>query len=126
MFYRYIRDLHHSREEEGEKDTTAVEKNVSDEQSRFTRRTIMRYVLCSMAMVLCSITSQVKKSFPTDDHLVNAGLLRADELEKINKRFAPTFGGRYLITVTWATNLAARARREGRIRTDLQLRVICF
>ena len=84
----------------------------------------MRYMLFSMAMCFCCISSQVKKRFPTEAHLVNAGIVRADELDTINKRFSPKFGARPWIPVAWAINLATRARREGRIRSDLQLRVI--
>lgn len=38
------------------------------------RRTIMRYVNLSYAMILSMVSTRVKKRFPTLDHLVEAGM----------------------------------------------------
>ena len=116
----YIHELIEQRAKDEK--TAAIGVNVPDDQSRLIRRTVMRYALAAFAMLLCSISTQVKKRFPTDEHLVNAGLLRADELDILNKRFPPTFGGRTWIPIVWAINLVARARRQGRIRSDIALK----
>ena len=116
----YIHELLEQRAKEEK--ATVLGTTVPDDQSRLIRRTVVRYVLAAFAMLLCSISTQVKKRFPTDEHLVNAGLLRSDELDTINKRFSPTFGGRTWIPIVWAINLVARARRQGRIRSDIALK----
>lgn len=116
--------VHEEKGDKGSSPALGPGISVPEDQSRLIRRTVVRYVLLAFAMVLCSISTQVKKRFPTDEHLVNAGLMRPDELETMNKRFGPTFGARPWIPITWATNLVARARRQGRIRSDIALRVM--
>lgn len=38
------------------------------------RRTIVRYCILSLVLCLRSISSQVKKRFPEEEHLINAGI----------------------------------------------------
>ena len=42
---------------------------------------IIRYVMLSFCMVLTKVSFVVKKRFPDLQHLVDAGLLREDELK---------------------------------------------
>ena len=45
------------------------------------KRNIIRYVMPSYCMVLRTVSFVVKKRFPDLEHLVDAGLLREDELK---------------------------------------------
>lgn len=45
----------------------------NDDYSRMLRRTMMRYLNLSLTLVLRSISSAVKKRFPTLDHVVDSG-----------------------------------------------------
>ena len=44
-----------------------------DERGRLMRRTIMRYLCLSYVITLSSISSAVKKRFPTFQHMTEAG-----------------------------------------------------
>ena len=48
------------------------------------RRNIIRYVLLSYCMTMRVVSFRVKKRFPDLQHLVDAGLMREDELEVKN------------------------------------------
>jgi len=45
----------------------------NDDYSRMLRRALMRYLNLSLILVLRSISSAVKRRFPTLDHVVDSG-----------------------------------------------------
>ncbi|KAG0425575.1 hypothetical protein HPB47_027268, partial [Ixodes persulcatus] len=93
-----------------------------DDRGRLMRRTIMRYANLSSVITLRCISPPVKKRFPTLDHLVDAGLLLGSEREVFEQ--LKTNHSTYWMPLVWASSVASRARKEGRIRDDFALKTI--
>lgn len=47
----------------------------NDDYARMLRRSLMRYLNLSLILVLRSISSAVKRRFPTLDHVVDSGMI---------------------------------------------------
>ncbi|XP_042149284.1 bestrophin-4 [Ixodes scapularis] len=93
-----------------------------DDRGRLMRRTIMRYANLSSVITLRCISPPVKKRFPTLDHLVDAGLLLGSERDVFEQ--LKTNHSTYWMPLVWASSVASRARKEGRIRDDFALKTI--
>lgn len=76
-------------------------------------------------MVLRVLSPRVKKRFPKMSDLINAGLLHENELEIVEdlENKYPGYSKNFL-PIVWASSIATRARKEGRIRDDLSLTTI--
>ncbi|XP_035025483.1 bestrophin-4 [Hippoglossus stenolepis] len=94
----------------------------ADERGRLLRRTLMRYANLSSVLILRSISTRVHKRFPTLKHIVEAGFMTTQELEKFES--LPSDFNKYWMPLTWFSNLASRAREEGRVRDDIALRLL--
>uniref|UniRef100_A0A8C0JBJ1 Bestrophin homolog n=1 Tax=Chelonoidis abingdonii TaxID=106734 RepID=A0A8C0JBJ1_CHEAB len=93
-----------------------VSSNVDgqDEYGRLLRRTLMRYSnLCSV-LILRSVSTAVYKRFPSTEHIVRAGLMTPEEHKKFESLNSPH--NKFWIPCVWFSNLAVKARNEGRIR----------
>ncbi|XP_029473523.1 bestrophin-4 [Rhinatrema bivittatum] len=101
-----------------------VSSNVhgGDERGRILRRTLIRYANLSSVLILRSVSTRVLKRFPTMDHVVEAGFMTRDELKKFEGLYSDF--NKYWIPCVWFTNLAAQARRDGRIRDDVAQRLL--
>ncbi|KAJ8249151.1 hypothetical protein GJAV_G00231730 [Gymnothorax javanicus] len=93
-----------------------------DEAARLMRRTLMRYVNLSGVLIYRSISTAVYKRFPTMEHLVQAGLMTAEELKQLE--VLPSSHSKFWVPCMWFVNLAMRARTEGRINNDVALTAI--
>ncbi|XP_070601884.1 bestrophin-4 [Erythrolamprus reginae] len=93
-----------------------------DDKGRILRRTLIRYANLSSVLILRSVSTRVLKRFPTMDHIVEAGFMTQDERKKYESLHSDF--NKYWIPCVWFTNLAAQARREGRIRDDVALRLL--
>ncbi|XP_010186632.1 PREDICTED: LOW QUALITY PROTEIN: bestrophin-4-like [Mesitornis unicolor] len=76
----------------------------------------------SAVLILRSVSTRVLKRFPTVDHVVEAGFMTQDERKKFESLHSDF--NKYWIPCVWFTNLAAQARRDGRIRDDVALRLL--
>lgn len=94
----------------------------TDERGRLLRRTLMRYANLSSVLILRSISTRVHRRFPTLDHVVEAGFMTTHEL-KLYESLHSDFN-KYWMPLTWFSNLASRAREEGRVRDDITLRLL--
>uniref|UniRef100_A0A8D8S0K8 Bestrophin homolog n=2 Tax=Cacopsylla melanoneura TaxID=428564 RepID=A0A8D8S0K8_9HEMI len=94
-----------------------------DEHGRMIRRTLMRYINLTLTLVLRSISSAVKRRFPTYDHLVEAGFITQDELQLFlsvpNSEF-----NTYWIPCTWFISLLKRSNMEKRVIDSQGLKLI--
>ncbi|XP_042318766.1 bestrophin-4 [Sceloporus undulatus] len=93
-----------------------------DEKGRILRRTLIRYANLSSVLILRSVSTRVLKRFPTMDHVVEAGFMTQSERKKYESHHSDF--NKYWIPCVWFTNLAAQARRDGRIRDDVALRLL--
>ncbi|XP_068809037.1 bestrophin-4 [Struthio camelus] len=93
-----------------------------DERGRILRRTLIRYANLSAVLILRSVSTRVLKRFPTMDHVVEAGFMTQDERKKFESLHSDF--NKYWIPCVWFTNLAAQARRDGRVRDDVALRLL--
>ncbi|KAG8298322.1 chloride channel activity protein [Homalodisca vitripennis] len=90
----------------------------NDTHARMIRRTLMRYLNLSLILVLRSISSAVKRRFPTMDHLVEAGFMTTIELEMFQAVPNLEFNT-YWIPCTWFIALLKDTKQINRI-TDSQ------
>ncbi|MBN3302311.1 BEST4 protein, partial [Amia calva] len=93
-----------------------------DEKGRIVRRTLMRYANLSSVLILRSVSTRVRKRFPTMEHVVEAGFMTSGELKKLEGIHSDF--NKYWMPMVWFTNLASQARREGRVRDDVALRLL--
>ncbi|CDQ82081.1 unnamed protein product [Oncorhynchus mykiss] len=94
----------------------------TDEIARLTRRTLMRYANLSGVLIYRSVSTAVYKRFPTMKHLVQAGLMTAEEHRQLEE--LPSPHNKFWVPCMWFVNLALRARTEGRINNDVALSAI--
>ncbi len=71
------------------------------------RHTCLRFVYC-----------RVKKRFPSIDHVIEAGLMRSDELKCMEGLHERSTVHKWWMPLVWATNIVDRARQENRIKSD--------
>ncbi|XP_071983272.1 bestrophin-4 [Engystomops pustulosus] len=93
-----------------------------DERGRLLRRTMIRYANLSSVLILRSVSVRVLKRFPTMEHIVEAGFMTHEERKKFES-LSSDFN-KYWIPCVWFTNLAAQARRDGRVRDDIALKLL--
>ncbi|KAK3518198.1 hypothetical protein QTP70_033898 [Hemibagrus guttatus] len=96
--------------------------NGQDEQGRLLRRTLMRYVNLTSLLIFRSVSTAVYKRFPTIDHVVDAGFMTLEERKIFENLKSPHL--KYWIPAVWFTNLASKARKEGRIQDSVDLQTI--
>ncbi|XP_017877447.1 bestrophin-4-like isoform X2 [Ceratina calcarata] len=94
-----------------------------DEYSRMIRRALMRYLNLSLILVLRSISSAVKKRFPTYEHVVDSGFMTELELDLFLAVPSSEFNT-YWIPCTWFINLLKEARKNQRIPDPQGLKLI--
>ncbi|XP_054269502.1 bestrophin-2-like isoform X3 [Macrosteles quadrilineatus] len=95
----------------------------NDIQGRMIRRTLMRYLNLSLILVLRSISSAVKRRFPTMDHLVEAGFMTRQELEMFQAVPNMEFNT-YWIPCTWFIALLKDTKKSNRIVDSQGLKII--
>ncbi|XP_023346361.1 bestrophin-4 [Eurytemora carolleeae] len=87
-----------------------------EERQRIMRRNIVRYVLLSYCMAMRTVSFRVKKRFPDLQHLVDAGLMRPDELKVLQNHDLKVTANKWFLPLAWASDICARALAEGKIK----------
>ncbi|XP_029018736.1 bestrophin-3-like [Betta splendens] len=90
-----------------------------DEYGRLLRRTLVRYVNLTSLLIFRSVSTAVCKRFPTMDHVVEAGFMTPEERKVYDNIRSPHL--KYWIPVVWFSNLASKARQEGRVQDSIDL-----
>uniref|UniRef100_A0A8D0C3K9 Bestrophin homolog n=1 Tax=Salvator merianae TaxID=96440 RepID=A0A8D0C3K9_SALMN len=93
-----------------------------DEYGRLLRRTLMRYINLLSVLILRSVSTAVFKRFPSIEHIVTAGLMTPEEHKKFESLNSPH--NKFWIPCVWFSNLAMKARIDGRIRDSVLLQGI--
>ncbi|XP_069575295.1 bestrophin-3-like isoform X1 [Brachyistius frenatus] len=93
-----------------------------DEYGRLLRRTLVRYINLTSLLIFRSVSTAVCKRFPTVDHVVEAGFMTPEERKVFENIRSPHL--KYWIPVVWFSNLASKARQEGRIKDSIDLQNI--
>ncbi|CAL1294350.1 unnamed protein product [Larinioides sclopetarius] len=91
----------------------------ADDRSRMIRRTLGRYLILLQAITFQSVSTAVKRRFPTTQHFVSAGLMTKEERTIYEKLEAPY--GKWWLPAQWFSALAMRAKKEGRIKDSILL-----
>lgn len=91
----------------------------ADERSRIIRRTLGRYLILMQALTFQSVSTAVKKRFPTTQHFVMAGFMTKEERTVFENVEAPY--GKWWLPAQWFCALAMRSRKEGRIKDSVLL-----
>lgn len=89
----------------------------ADERSRMVRRTLGRYLILLQAITFQSVSTAVKRRFPTTQHFVAAGLMTKEERTIFEKLDAPY--GKWWLPAQWFSALVMRAKKEGRIKDSI-------
>ncbi|XP_006825644.1 bestrophin-2-like [Saccoglossus kowalevskii] len=87
----------------------------SDDVTRMQRRTLVRWITLSSAIVYTSVSAPVFRRFPTTKHLVQAGLLTEKEHAMFENM--PTPHVKWWLPLSWSCNLVARLKAEGKIES---------
>nr|XP_061469049.1 bestrophin-1-like [Rhineura floridana]XP_061469050.1 bestrophin-1-like [Rhineura floridana]XP_061469051.1 bestrophin-1-like [Rhineura floridana] len=93
-----------------------------DEYGRLLRRTLMRYINLLSVLILRSVSTAVFKRFPSIEHIVTAGLMTPEEHKKFDS--VNSSHNKFWIPCVWFSNLAVKARNDGRIHDSVLLQGI--
>lgn len=88
--------------------------NGTDERGRLLRRTLIRYVNLATVVLFQSISASVLKRFPTMKHVVDAGLMTAEE--KVVFESVKLAVNKHWVPLVWFVNLVNVAVKEGRVQ----------
>ncbi|XP_025101925.1 LOW QUALITY PROTEIN: bestrophin-1-like [Pomacea canaliculata] len=96
--------------------------NGQEERARIMRRTVARYMLFGLILIMRAVSVAVMKRFPTMDHIIEAGFVTKEEAEAYEAVQCKYL--KFWVPLMWANNIIARARHEARIETEFGLRMI--
>jgi len=82
------------------------------------RLTVMRYLMVSYILCLRRISTRVRKTYPDIQSIVEFGLLRKDEADRIGEEDEEDVqrhgGSNWWLPIKWSIDIIKKARKEGR------------
>ncbi|ETN70363.1 Bestrophin [Necator americanus] len=81
------------------------------------RRTIIRYLVLTQAIVFRDVAAGVRRRFPTMNHLVTAGLMTEKELDEFDS--VVSNNPKYWVPMHWLFSLIRVAKEEGKIPGEI-------
>ncbi|EFO93657.1 hypothetical protein CRE_12665 [Caenorhabditis remanei] len=82
----------------------------TDDNSRLARRSIIRYLVLSQAMVYRDISMRVRRRFPTMKSLMEAGFIFENELHELEQ--TETGYNKYWVPVNWCNSIVWRMQEQ--------------
>ncbi|XP_076311389.1 bestrophin-2a-like [Tachypleus tridentatus] len=95
----------------------------TDERSRMIRRTLGRYLILMQVITFQAVSTAIKKRFPTEDHLLEAGLMTEEERKQYDK-LKNQLGTKWWLPAQWFSALTLRAQKERRIKDSIQMQAL--
>ncbi|KAK6737529.1 hypothetical protein RB195_019936 [Necator americanus] len=97
----------------------------NDAETRIIRKTIARYAILSSVLAWRSISLRVLTRYPTDEHLLDSGLITKEELalfKTINVRIDPH--QKWFVPINWIQTMMVRCFEKGTLSHTNELRVL--
>ncbi|KAK6042563.1 Bestrophin [Cooperia oncophora] len=97
----------------------------NDPETRIIRRTIARYAILSSVLAWRSISLRVLARYPTDEHLLDSGLINKEELalfKTIHVRVDPH--QKWFVPINWIQTMMVRCFEKGTLGHTNELRVL--
>ncbi|GMT06291.1 hypothetical protein PENTCL1PPCAC_28465, partial [Pristionchus entomophagus] len=85
----------------------------SDRIAQLARQTVMRQAILAQILVYRDVSISVRKRFPTMESLIEADMLKPDELKMLESSFNPY--NVFTIPFCWITTLLTKLRQDGNI-----------
>lgn len=99
-----------------------------DKDSRLRRHQVARYLVLSETLVLRTVSTRIRKRFPTMELLVSSGLMTEDELKLYQQCPCPNTG--WQLPIQWAINgvlipLNSREKNPVNLATMVSKKFFC-
>ncbi|XP_076324220.1 bestrophin-2a-like isoform X1 [Tachypleus tridentatus] len=95
----------------------------ADERSRMIRRTLGRYLILMQVFTFQAVSTAIKKRLPTEDHLLEAGLMTEEEKKQYDK-LKNQLSTKWWLPAQWFSALTVRARKERRNKDSIQMQAL--
>ena len=92
---------------------TGLYNTGKDFNGRILKRTIIRYITLSYCIALRTVSFRLKKRFPTLEHLVDAGIMREDELEEFRKLDEKVSANKWFLPLVWVSKMIGSGLQDG-------------
>lgn len=100
---------------------TTYVRGTTDE-IKLIRRTIARWVSLTALFGWKTVSTRLIQRFPTDNHIIESGLITAAEMKLYQSTAAPN--GKFWLPITWSQNLLKKCCEDGLINTTAMKQLI--